>query len=60
FSCFPPPPLLLPPLFSLMEFLRLLCENHFAEMQDYLRNQPDNLRSYNVVGFVLCGLRVPG
>lgn len=43
-----------------MEFLRLLCENHYHEMQDYMRTQPDNLRSYNVVrvrlsaAFVTC------
>lgn len=36
-------------LSALMEFLRLLCENHYLEMQDYMRKQPDNLRSYNVV-----------
>lgn len=36
-------------LSALMEFLRLLCENHYREMQDYMRTQPDNLRSYNVV-----------
>ena len=34
---------------ALMEFLRLLCENHYTEMQDYMRTQPDNMRSYNVV-----------
>lgn len=37
-------------LSALMEFLRLLCENHYREMQDYMRTQPDNLRSYNMVG----------
>lgn len=36
-------------LSALMEFLRLLCENHYLEMQDYMRTQPDNLRSYNMV-----------
>lgn len=36
-------------LVALMEFLRLLCENHYNEMQDYMRTQPDNMRSYNLV-----------
>ncbi|CAN0457240.1 unnamed protein product [Ectocarpus sp. 12 AP-2014] len=36
-------------LSALMEFLRLLCENHYLDMQDYMRRQPDNLRSYNMV-----------
>ncbi|CAN0165193.1 unnamed protein product, partial [Scytosiphon promiscuus] len=36
-------------LSALMEFLRLLCENHYLEMQDYMRTQPDNMRSYNLV-----------
>ncbi|CAN0385610.1 unnamed protein product, partial [Hapterophycus canaliculatus] len=36
-------------LSALMEFLRLLCENHYTEMQDYMRTQPDNMRSYNLV-----------
>ncbi|CAM9744359.1 unnamed protein product, partial [Laminaria digitata] len=36
-------------LSALMEFLRLLCENHYLGMQDYMRTQPDNLRSYNLV-----------
>lgn len=40
-------------LSALMEFLRLLCENHYREIQDYMRTQPDNLRSYNVVGGVM-------
>lgn len=37
-------------LSALMEFLRLLCENHYLDMQDYMRRQPDNLRTYNMVG----------
>lgn len=32
-----------------MEFLRLLCENHHTEMQDYMRTQPENSHSHNVV-----------
>lgn len=36
-------------LAALVESLRLLCVNHYFEMQDYMRTQPDNLRSYNMV-----------
>ena len=36
----------------LVEVLRLLCEDHYTPIQDYFRRQPDNLRSYNLVGEV--------
>lgn len=44
-------------LCCVLEFLRLLCEDHFRPMQDYLRVQPDNFRSHNVVDEVASHLR---
>ena len=41
------------PIMEILEFLRLLCENHNLPLQNYLREQPDNLRSINIVAKVL-------
>lgn len=41
-----------------MDFLRLLCENHYSEMQEYMRMQPDNMRSYNMVRRALYHMNV--
>ncbi|EQC42414.1 hypothetical protein, variant [Saprolegnia diclina VS20] len=49
---------LLPIVMDLLEFLRLLCENHFAPMQHYVRNQRNAVRTYDLVDEVisyLCG-----
>jgi hypothetical protein len=40
-------------MIRLVEVLRLLCEDHYTPIQDYFRRQPDNLRSYNLVGEVV-------
>ena len=40
------------PIMEILEFLRLLCENHNLPLQNYLREQPDNLRSINIVAKV--------
>ena len=42
---------------ELIEYLRLLCEGHFLENQNYLRHQSDNLRSYNMLDEVASYLR---
>ncbi|CUI11444.1 inositol 1,4,5-trisphosphate/ryanodine receptor, putative, partial [Bodo saltans] len=34
---------------SILRFLQLMCEGHHLGLQDYLREQQDNLRSVNVV-----------
>lgn len=33
----------------ILRFLQLLCENHNSELQNYLRVQPSNKTSYNLV-----------
>ena len=33
----------------ILRFLQLLCENHNSELQNYLRAQPNNKNSYNLV-----------
>ena len=42
---------------ELIEYLRLLCEGHFLENQNYLRHQSDNLRSYNMLDEIASYLR---
>ena len=33
----------------ILRMLQLLCENHNMTLRDYLREQPDNLKSYNLI-----------
>jgi len=33
----------------ILRMLQLLCENHNKQLRDYLREQPDNLKSYNLI-----------
>lgn len=42
---------------DLLEFLRLLCEDHFLPMQNYLREQPDNAQSHNVIDQIVSYLQ---
>nr|XP_022296372.1 inositol 1,4,5-trisphosphate receptor type 1-like isoform X13 [Crassostrea virginica] len=43
----------LPPNVALMKyilrFLQLLCENHNADLQNFLRNQPNHAKPYNLI-----------
>ena len=36
-------------MISVLNFISKMCANHNKQIQDYLREQPDNIRSYNVV-----------
>ncbi|KAL7671241.1 hypothetical protein ACOME3_006142 [Neoechinorhynchus agilis] len=38
---------------KILRFLQLLCENHNAVFQNYLREQPENKTSYNLIGETL-------
>eukprot|EP00760_Papus_ankaliazontas_P031379 PhM_4_TR5257/c0_g1_i1/m.41768 len=42
---------------EVMRFLQLFCEGHNTELQDYLREQPDNVHSYNLVKETMTFLR---
>lgn len=35
--------------FTLLNFLQNICEGHFTEMKHYLRDQPDNTKSFNII-----------
>ena len=38
---------------QILRFLQLLCENYNSDMQNYMRIQPGEIESYNLVGDIL-------
>ena len=44
-------------MIHLVELLRLMCEDHFLVIQNYFREQSDNLRSYNLMDEVAAFLQ---